>query len=283
MTDIPTLLYRSIRDFFKDDGLFLSASLSYYVMLTIVPLGLFVVALIGSLLGGNPGLRDFFVDKLVGLFPQVTGTITGELKKLISYTEIGRWSILLYALLSLQLYSAMHYAMETVFNVQEKRSCVSFILHAIILVTLLMCLIFISFALTTLVPLLTALKPLLPWLRIGLITSIVVQYVVPLGLIQFAAIVVYMMLPKRKILFRHAFWGGLFTAVFLEVAKYAFTWYVGTIMRLGTIYGSLSVFVVFLLWVYYAASIFLVGGEIVHNLTEKTGSREKSPRVMELP
>jgi membrane protein len=49
------------------------------------------------------------------------------------------------------------------------------------------------------------------------------------------------------------------------VAKHLFTWYVGTVVKMGTIYGSLTAFVVFLLWVFYSSCIFLIGAEIVHN------------------
>jgi uncharacterized BrkB/YihY/UPF0761 family membrane protein len=45
------------------------------------------------------------------------------------------------------------------------------------------------------------------------------------------------------------------------------TWYVGTIVNFGTIYGPLSAFFVFLLWVFYSSCIFLIGAEMVHNLS----------------
>jgi uncharacterized BrkB/YihY/UPF0761 family membrane protein len=55
--------------------------------------------------------------------------------------------------------------------------------------------------------------------------------------------------------------------VLLEAAKYCFTWYAASIMQFGKIYGSLTVFVLFLLWMFYASCIFLIGAELVKNLT----------------
>ena len=52
-----------------------------------------------------------------------------------------------------------------------------------------------------------------------------------------------------------------------KIAKHIFTWYVGTVIVYGTIYGPLTAFIVFLLWVFYSSCIFLVGAEIVHSLT----------------
>ncbi|HAM51008.1 MAG TPA: hypothetical protein DCP92_10095 [Nitrospiraceae bacterium] len=42
---------------------------------------------------------------------------------------------------------------------------------------------------------------------------------------------------------------------------------------MGTIYGPLSAFVIFLLWVFYSSCIFLIGAEVVHNLGSLKGSK----------
>jgi membrane protein len=62
--------------------------------------------------------------------------------------------------------------------------------------------------------------------------------------------------------------GAIFTTTFFEIAKHVFTWYVGTVVQFGKIYGSLSAFVVFLLWVFYSSSIFLIGAEVVYNYND---------------
>jgi len=63
----------------------------------------------------------------------------------------------------------------------------------------------------------------------------------------------------------------LFTALFLEAAKHHFTFYIALkLSHLGTIYGPLSVFAIFILWIFYSTSIFLIGGELVHHLGAKS-------------
>jgi membrane protein len=79
----------------------------------------------------------------------------------------------------------------------------------------------------------------------------------------------YIFFPKMKVRISYAFAGAFFAAVFLEIAKHIFTWYVGTVVKFGTIYGPLTAFFVFLLWVFYSSCIFLVGAEFVHNLIIK--------------
>ncbi|MCK5506106.1 MAG: YihY/virulence factor BrkB family protein, partial [Thermodesulfovibrionia bacterium] len=60
--------------------------------------------------------------------------------------------------------------------------------------------------------------------------------------------------------------GALLLTVLLELAKHFFTWFVKNLAYIGTIYGSLTTFILFLLWMYYLSCIFLLGGEFVNNL-----------------
>ena len=77
-----------------------------------------------------------------------------------------------------------------------------------------------------------------------------------------------------------AIWGGLFTSVMIEAAKHMFTWYVGSISQLGTVYGSLSVFIIFLIWVFYCACIFILGAEIVHTLDTRANRDAMRPNLL---
>jgi membrane protein len=106
-----------------------------------------------------------------------------------------------------------------------------------------------------------------PDLKIGIITGALIQYVVPFLTVFFMVTVMYIFFPKTDVRMKHAFTGALFATVFQELAKHIFTWYVGTIINFGTIYGPLSAVFVFLLWVFYSSCIFLIGAEMVHNLS----------------
>lgn len=77
----------------------------------------------------------------------------------------------------------------------------------------------------------------------------------------------YLILPNTRVRLKHALLGGLFTSLLLEIAKNLFTLYMTTqAARYGVIYGSLTTIIIFLLWILYAASIFLIGAEVVYNL-----------------
>jgi membrane protein len=260
------ILTKSFIDFFKDGGLMLAGSLSYFTMMAIVPLCLFLVTIFGYFLGHYQGFYEFFSTRLISFFPAITKGITKELGKLITFQGIGSLSLLLYGVLSFQVFSSVENALHVIFEVKTKRSFFWSVILSLLIVTFIIMMLFISFIATSLIPLLKTLKPLFPELRLGLITAVMIRYVIPFLMVFFTITVMYIFFPKTKVKTSYAFIGALFATVFLEVAKHIFTWYVGTVVEFGTIYGPLTAFVVFLLWVFYSSCIFLIGAELVHNL-----------------
>ena len=260
------VLIRSFLDFFRDDGMVFAGSISFFVMMAIVPFCLFLVAMFGYSLGENQEFYRFFLSKLVSFFPRITSEITEELKRLITYRGVGKFSLALYALLSFQLFSSLESAINRIFKIRQKRAVVVSMVLSLVIVTLVMGFLVISFGATSAVSMLKTLSGVFPGIEIGEITGFLIRFVIPLLLVFLIGTTLYLFLPRSRVKLLHAMEGALFMAVFLEAAKHLFTLYVVKVVRLGTIYGPLSAFIIFLLWVYYSSCIFLVGAEVVHNL-----------------
>ncbi len=271
-------LLKGIVDFFKDGGLMLAGSLSYFFMMALIPFCLFVVAIFGYFLGHNEAFLRFFSAKLTGFFPSITYKITEELKKLISYRGLGTFTLLLYGLLSYQLFSSLETAVNTVFKIRSSRPIHVSLVRALFIVTLIIIVIILSFGATSAISILKMAQEILPEIRIGKIAGLLIGYIIPFVLMFLVVAIMYQFLPIRKVQLRNALTGAIFTAVLLEAAKHLFTFYVVRITRLGTIYGPLSAFVFFLLWLYYSSCIFLIGAEFVHNLQSenKAGERQRA-------
>lgn len=257
---------RSFADFIRDDGLMLAASMSYFFIMALIPFCLFLITLLGYFLGHYPEFYDFFTLRVMNLFPAVTHEVTDEIVKLISYTGIGKFSLVLYAFLSYQLLGSLENSLNVIFKVKKKRNFFVSVLISIGVITLIIALLLTSFAAASIIPFLKALKAYLPMLKIGRITEFIIRFVLPFVLVLFTVAFMYVILPKTKVRLGDAVKGAVFTAILLEVAKHVFTWYVGSVAAFGRIYGPLTAFIVFLLWAYYSSSILLIGAEIVHNL-----------------
>ncbi len=261
------ILLKSFVGYFRDDGPMLAGAISCFFLLAMIPFLLLLISLFGYFLGQENEFHRFFMSQVVSLFPQVTHQITRELETIIRYREIGILTLAIYALFSYQLYVSLETAVHHIFRVKEKRPFVFSLLLSFLTMTLLAVFLIFSFGATWAFSLLHFFQEILPGLSVGRATRFLSQFVIPGLLLFLFSAALYLLLPRKKIRVRHALWGGLFTAVFWEVAKHIFTFYMAIkISRLGAIYGSLTTIITFLMWLFYSSSIFLVGAELVRHL-----------------
>ncbi|MBI5188490.1 MAG: YihY/virulence factor BrkB family protein [Nitrospirae bacterium] len=165
------IIVRSFVDFFRDGRIMLAGSSSYFTMMAFVPFCLFLITLFGYLLGHYQKFYQFFFNKLISFFPDITSGITKELGRLITFKGIGKFSLVLYGILSFQVFSSIENALNIIFKVKKKRPFFWSIILSLIIVTLVILILLISFIATSLIPLLKTLKPIFPELRIGVITG----------------------------------------------------------------------------------------------------------------
>jgi len=109
----------------------------------------------------------------------------------------------------------------------------------------------------------------------------------PLSLSFLAFLLMYLVIPFTRVRLASALLGALFGSVLWEVGKNLFANTVGVSVRYSTIYGSLAVIPIFLIWLYITWIIVLLGLEIsfVHQhfaalvRSRSTGDRDDCDRV----
>lgn len=74
--------------------------------------------------------------------------------------------------------------------------------------------------------------------------------------------IIYWFFPNKKVKFKEAYFGAIFTGLFWELVKILFSLYVTQVVDYSKIFGSLSAIIVLFLWIYYSAYIFLFGAEL---------------------
>ncbi|MEK6529134.1 MAG: YihY/virulence factor BrkB family protein [Nitrospirota bacterium] len=262
-------LGKSLRNFSKDGCFNLAASMSFFSILSIVPLSLLIIGLFGHFLGENEGLYQFILSRLINLFPAVTNGITSELKNVITHKGISMLMIFVYGFLSLQLFYSMEHAMDAIFKVPKKRHFLISILWSILTITLVIVFLMLSFSMSSVAGLFKEYPVIILGFEISYAAGIFLKYIAPFVLVLLTFTAVYLIVPRISVSWKNAFIGALLVTVMWELAKYFFTWYVRRSIYIGAIYGSLTAFIVFLLWVYYFCCIFLFGAEFVSNLNNK--------------
>lgn len=91
-----------------------------------------------------------------------------------------------------------------------------------------------------------------------------------ISIILFAAIFKYM--PQATIAWRDVWIGAVVTAVLFEIGKVLFSLYVGKSSTVSSLTAAGSLVVV-LIWVYFAAQVFLLGAEFTWFYANQHGSR----------
>ena len=262
----------SLTAFFRNDCFYLAASIAYFLIVSLVPLCLLMVAFFGYVLGGNQELYNFLLSKLIGFFPAVTSGITGELRNLITFKKgISVVTFVIYGFLALQLFYSVERAMDAIFNVPKKRHFLLSLFWTIFIVTLVIVFWVMSFTVSSVAGFFYY-HPMNVWgMQLGYKAAILLKYVAPFVLVLLTFTTVFKIVPHVKVHIRHAFAGAMLVTVLWELAKHLFTFVVKNIGYIGTVYGSLTTFILFLLWMYYLSCIFLLGGQFVKNLSNKNG------------
>lgn len=259
----------SITDFFRDECFYLAGSIAYFLFVALIPLSLIIVALFGYILGGNEELYRFLLSKLVDFFPAVTSGITSELRNLITYKGISLITFLIYSFLSLQLFYSVEHAMNIIFSVPKKRHFLLSLFWTIFIVTLVIFFWLLSFTVSSVAGLLRHYPMNIFGVQLSFKAALLLKYVAPFLLILLTFTTVYKIVPHVKVHTRDAFAGAMLVTILWELAKHLFTWLVRNVTYIGTIYGSLTTFILFLLWMYYLSCIFLLGGEFVKTLSRR--------------
>ncbi len=100
------------------------------------------------------------------------------------------------------------------------------------------------------------------FLVMGPTLRFVLKYVIPFFFTFWMSLLIYKIIPNRRIRFKTALQAALFTSLLWEVAKQLFGWYVLHLGRFSMVYGSLGTIAIFFLWIYYSSAILLLGGEV---------------------
>ena len=246
---VTGVIRRTIEAAYEDNIPFLSSALAFDFLLTVIPFVAVLLATVGYLVQHQIATHQVNVHELLQRFLPADTTaferVEDSLDHLIAVR--GRLTLVgvpLFLWFSTRLFGGLRAALNEVFDTDERRPWpVAKLLD--------LAMVFVAGALLVANAYLTT----LPGLGANLEA---------LALSTLLFFLIFKFLPSRQIHWQTGLVASLFCAVASEIVKRLFALYVAHFATLSNLASDANVvgFLLFLLWIYYTAYVFLLGGEV---------------------
>lgn len=271
------LFQQTFKEWNNDSAPRLAAAIAYYTALSIAPLLVIVIGIVGMIYGEQAAQSEIMTQLQSALGQEAANTIRNIVENM-SQTGGGISALISIGVLlvgATGIFAQLQDALNIVWQAEETdRSGVENILYKRLLsfgmLLVIGFLLLVSLVAGAVISSLdTFLADLFPGTQLLLsILNIVVSFAITTLL--FAAM--YKFLPDVDIEWRDVWVGAAVTTILFTLGRFALTLYLGNVGVAST-YGAAGSFVVLLIWVYYSAQIVIFGAEFTQVYAERYGSR----------
>jgi membrane protein len=264
---------RALQDWWNDNCLRLAASLAYYTALSLAPLVLLIVGVVGLVLDRQqvgaqisvqlegligPAGRELVTSILAATNPQggTVATIIGLATLLIGATAV---------------FGELQATLNLIWEVQPAPTngvwagIWALLRDRIFSLTLVLALAFLLLVSLVISAALAGATALFHGPEQAVLSRIL-EIVVSLLVLTFVFALLYKYVPDAEIGWRDVWLGGLITAALFTLGKTAIGFYLGQ-ASVGSAYGAAGSLIALLVWVYYSALIMFFGAEFTHAWT----------------
>lgn len=261
---------RGIYNRTHDEKLTLLASgIAFNGILCMIPLVLLFTSFLGIVLDSSELAVQRVEEALTAVFPNqpyaqnIKQAIKQAVGDIILYrTSFGLVGAAVLIWTGTSLFSAIRNALHTVFHVTSTKNLFISILEDIVWVfsagLLFIALNFLTW-MSSIIDTLLALLPPIRDLELGALTTTLPKFAqVALTLLMF--FIVYRFIPDIKPPSRAAWLAAITTTALWELAAAVFGWYLAEFHSFSKLYGAYAFLLVLLVWVYYSAFVFVLGG-----------------------
>ncbi|WP_341918834.1 YihY/virulence factor BrkB family protein [Polaromonas sp. YR568] len=272
---------RVLLGFRANQGLLLAGAVAYYALLSIVPL-LILMAIALSHVIDQSALLEALGRYIGWLAPGQADFIVGELENFLAHRELMGWVLLATMLFFSSLaFTVLENAMSVIFlhrvAIRRRRFLVSALLPYVYILCLGVGLLLVTLVSGSFQALGDQSLEFLgySWSLSGF--SGVLLYLLGLAGEIFVLTSVYMVMPVGKLSLRHALIGGITAALLWEVTRHLLVWYFDTLSQVGLVYGSLTTAIIVLLSLELAATLLLLGAQVISEYERLGTGKQDAP------
>jgi membrane protein len=268
---VGQLIEHGVRAFFTDNMPQRAAAISFYALFSVFPLAILSVAVLG-IVANDTDVRRQVVDFLLDNLPLTADQGRRQLERLLLQVtrDVAGFSVLgvltlLFAASGVM--GAIRHGLNAAFNAEEDRPPVQAKLFDLAMVLAFGVLVTLSFALTLADEIRASISDRADDLirgSGGVITRVLIDAgrIVPLAIAIILFALMFRVVPAKRQRLRDTWPGVLVAAIGYEVAKLGFTVYLTHFADYGEAYASLGSVIAFLVFVFVASNVALLGAEM---------------------
>ena len=266
---------QALKAFRANQGFLLAGAVAYYALLSIVPLLMLAVIALSHFI--DPAvLLQTLTRYLEWLLPGQSKAMVDELARLVEHRDVMRWvSFVTMLFFSSLAFTVLENAMSVIFHhrvaIRRRHLLVSAVIPYCYILSLALGLLLITLVAGTFQAIGQEHVELFgrEWSLSGV--SGVLLYLLGVAGEVLLLTSLYLVLPVGPLSLSHALVGALIATALWEPTRHLLVWYFATLSQVGTLYGSLTTAIVVLLSLEIAATLLLLGAQVIAEY-ERIGS-----------
>lgn len=264
LVSIWTILKSATVKFFDDHGLFLASGLSFDLVLYCLPLPFIFVSALGYTMVGSEQAMAWIHHAIKDLLPGSEKLFLDTLDAIMANRGVlGLTGLVMFIIFSSAVFSSTRHVLNGVFHVETPATFLKGKLLDLILMVVMSLLLISTALLSSGFSIIQTFGQSLPFIG-GMLNPFQV-FLGKFLSFTFLAVLFFMFYRLSTVsqLSPAALWVGALTGAGLfELSKVAFSYYVSMAILMTSFYGVLSGMMFFLIWIYSASVIFIIGAEI---------------------
>ena len=261
------VLKKAFTEFFADNGVKLSASLSYYTVFSIGPVLIIIISLAGIFFGREAVQGKIYVQ-INGLVGNAAAMQIQDIIKNIEHSQLSAsgavLGIIFLIIGATGVFTEIQDSINYIWSIKAKpkRGIMHLLMNRIISFSLIISFGFVLLVSLTVNAFVDLLRDRLTALfdHDSVILFQVVNYIMLYAIISTLFAIIFKVLPDAKIRWKDAFIGAGFTAILFLIGKFLIGFYLSK-SNVGVTYGAAASIILLLLWVYYTSIILYFGAE----------------------
>ena len=258
---------RILKGFRANQGFLLAGAVAYYALLSIVPMLILTVIALSHFVE-QQALLQTLGRYLEWLVPGQSRAIVAELANFLAHRDVLGWLLLASMLFFSSLaFTVLENAMSVIFHHRVVKRRRHYLISAAIPYGYILSL-GLGVLLVTLVA--GSLQAIgqqeveflwRTWSLNGLSGALL--YLLGFAGEIFVLTSVYLVMPVGRPSLYHALLGAVAAALLWEISRHVLTWYFATLSQIGAVYGSLTTAIAVLLSLEVAATLLLLGAQVI--------------------